>query len=497
LVNNGLKKIMLMKNFFKWFWIFIGLCVFGVSCGKVKHTDAPNIIFIIADDVSWDDIGAYGNPNIRTPNIDRLAKGGIRFDNVYLTTSSCSPSRISILTGRYPHNTGAAELHTEAPRHLLYFPELLKENGYFTALVGKWHEGPHTARAYDTLLVDKKANGEGGEDQWLSLLESVSQDQPFFFWLAPYDAHRTWSAESEFDKPYRPEDVRVPPTLVDDEDTRVDLAAYYNEISRLDDHVGQLLEALQHSGQLENTIIVFTADNPRAFPGNKTRLLDRGIKTPFIVHWPAGIKQVGAVASGMVSSIDIAPTLLEVAGISKPKEIQGRSFLSLLSQPDQSFREYIFAEHNWHDYEAYERAVSSTDYLYIFNERPQFTNDGPIDANQSSSAKSLKRGLVEGSLTPLQKEAYLYPRPREEFYDNRDTTQIDNLIQDEAYQDAIFKLRTVLEKWQEDTGDTLPEVLTKDWYHRQTGEPLPENGIRGEIPGAANRADTITNPGPF
>src|SRR5690606_24168910 len=125
-------------------------------------------------------------------------------------------------------------------------------------------------RAYDTLLVDKQANGESGAEQWLSLLEGVPTDKPFFFWLASYDAHREWSVDSAFKTPYAPEDVRMLETLVDDEVTRQDLASYYNEISRVDEYVGQLVKALGDRGQLENTIILFMADNGRAFPGSKT-----------------------------------------------------------------------------------------------------------------------------------------------------------------------------------------------------------------------------------
>lgn len=477
----------------------LGSClIWGVSCTPETGPDKPNLILIIADDVSWDDIGAYGNSQIRTPNIDRLAARGLRFDQAFLTASSCSPSRISILTGRYPHNTGAAELHTEAPPHLLYFPELLKEAGYFTALAGKWHEGPHTARAYDTLLVDTDVNGEGGEAQWLPLLKNAPKEKPFFFWLSPYDAHRAWSADSAFGLPYAPGEVRVPETLVDDETTRRDLASYYNELSRLDDHVGRLVKTLEDRGQLDNTLIVLMADNGRAFPGSKTRLYDRGIKTPFIVHWPKGIRNSATTVGALVSSIDIAPTLLAVAGIDKPKDIQGKSFAHLFSQPDASFRNYVFAEHNWHDYEAYERAVRTPDYLYIVNERPDFRNDGPIDANQSPSAISLKRELEKGMLDSAQREAYIQARPREELYDHRrDSLQLDNLINSVTYREIRDQLRDILEQWQEETGDTLPDSLTGDWYHREKGGALPLKGVRGEMPGATRRADTISKPGPF
>lgn len=454
----------------------------------------PNIIFIIGDDISWDDIGVYGNAKIKTPNLDKLAKEGLRFTNLYLTASSCSPSRTSILTGRYPHNTGAAELHSPLPAHLAYFPELLKKQGYFAALAGKWHEGPNTRRAYDTLLVDRKANGEGGEAQWLNLLRARPKDKPFFFWLAPFDAHRPWSARTEGHEHDPQTEIVVPPTLVDDRETRQDLAHYYNEISQLDHYVGQLRAELVRQGVAENTIIIFTADNGRAFPGSKTRLYDAGVKTPFIVNWPAGIRP-GQVCESLVSSIDIAPTLLELAGTQPTESFQGVSFVQLLKNPEKAFRKYVFAEHNWHDYAAYERSVRSRDFLYIINKRPELDNGGPIDANQSPSAKALK---AAGKLTVLQKDALLKPRPTEEFFDNRkDPLQTHNAIANKSYATQLAEHRAILEQWQQETGDTEPKSITPDWYHRETGEPVASNGQRGEMPGSSKKADHINRKGPF
>src|SRR5690606_20804695 len=171
--------------------------------------------------------------------------------------------------------------------------------------------------------------------------------------------------------PYQPDEVNVPPSLADTWETRKDLASYYNEITRLDTYVGELIEILEKQGIADNTLIIFMADNGRAFPGSKTRLYDRGIKTPFIAYWPNGIKKTGEICDALISSIDIAPTLLEAASIKPPKSVQGKSLLHLFSEPSAPFRNYIFAEHNWHDYEAYERAVRTKDFLYIINERPE------------------------------------------------------------------------------------------------------------------------------
>nr|WP_295926838.1 sulfatase [uncultured Dyadobacter sp.] len=456
-----------------------------------------NIIFIIGDDISWDDIGAYGNTKVKTPNLDRLAKEGMKFTNMFLTTSSCSPSRTSILTGRYPHNTGAAELHSPLPAHLKFFPELLQQKGYFTALAGKWHEGPVTKRAYDTLLVNQELNGEGGEEQWINLLKSRPKQKPFFFWLSPYDAHRPWSKTTNGPQHDPGRDIQVPPTLVDDSGTRQDLASYYNEIARLDHYVGLLETELAAQGLLENTLIIFTADNGRPFPGSKTRLTDAGIKTPFLVKWPTGIPP-GQVSQSLVSAIDIAPTLLELAGVQAGVTFQGHSFAKLFKNPHQEFRKYIFAEHNWHDYEAYERAVRTKDFLYITNKRTQFDNGGPIDANQSPAAKSLKAVRQSGKLTPLQNDAFIVPRSAESFFDqSKDPLQSLDLIENQTYNHQIQALKKILARWILETGDTVPQALTPDWYDRVTGQPLPAKDQRGEMPGTAKRADHIHAKGPF
>lgn len=480
--------------------IWKALTVILIILGNIRVAgaqNAPNIIFIIADDISWDDIGTYGNSKVKTPNLDKLAKNGLKFENMFLTASSCSPSRTSILTGRYPHNTGAAELHTPLPAHLSFFPGQLRRGGYFTALAGKWHEGPATKSAYDTLLINRVDNGEGAELQWINLLNARPKNKPFFFWLAPLDAHRPWSEQTGGPTHDPAAEVVVPPMLVDTRETREDLKKYYDEIANLDHYVGLLEKELEKQGIAENTLIIFTADNGRAFPGSKTRLYDAGVKTPFLAKWPKGIKP-GLVTRSLISSIDIAPTLLELAGLKPAETIQGKSFASLLKTPDKEFRTYIFAEHNWHDYEAYERSVRSKEFLYIVNKRPLLDNGGPIDANQSPSANALKKARESGKLTKLQNDVFLVPRPVEEFFDNlKDPLQSENEIQNEAYATDIAKLRRVLKQWQDETGDTEPAHLTPDWYDRQTGAPTNQKGKRGEMPGSSGNADRINTGGPF
>ena len=179
----------------KYLNILLG-CTILISCNSTnsnkKVYPKPNIIIFIADDISWDDFGCYGNNQVKTPNIDYLAKNGVIFNNTYLTTSSCSPSRNSIITGRYPHNTGAAELHTSPPIEMISFPEVLKNNGYYTLQAGKFHMGDYAKRGFSEVHDNKKINGLGGENYWEKAIINRPKEKPFFMWLASYDAHRTW-----------------------------------------------------------------------------------------------------------------------------------------------------------------------------------------------------------------------------------------------------------------------------------------------------------------
>ena len=491
--------------------IVISLMVSSCAPDKKSSVDVrPNIVFIIGDDVGCYDLGCYGNDRIITPNIDALAAKGLKFDNAFLTTSSCSPSRVSIITGRYPHNTGACELHSPLPADQVLFPEILKKYGYYTAQAGKWHFGSTpmifnekdtvklgpAVRAFNRISAMKPKNGDGGEDMWIPFLKERPKDKPFFMWFAAYDSHRPWGAD-DFKVQNKPEDVWVPGFLYDGKATRKDLASYYNEISRLDFFVGEVEKELKRQGIADNTIIVFTSDNGRPFPRSKTRVYDSGMKTPLIVKWPAKINPAQKTEA-LVSIIDLAPTLLEAAGIKPGKTFQGRSFGKLFSDPEQDFRSYTFSEHNWHDYEAYERQVHTKQWLYLINKRPQFDAWGPADAVVSPSMHELYEAYKSNSLTPEQKDIFIKPRPEEELFDCiKDPFQYHNLAGEPQYRVVKNKLAEILAEWQAETGDTCPDDLTADHFDRKTGERLFKGFKWGEMPGASLRADTITAPGPF
>ena len=253
----------------------------GLAPATSLADDRPNFVIIIGDDISWNDYGTYGHPHIQTPHVDQLAKSGIRFDLAFLTTSSCSPSRCSIMTGRYPHSTGAGELHQPLPADQIIFPQLLKAAGYYTAASGKWHLGTAPRQHFDAITDGKPS----GCEQWVSTLKNRTPNKPFFMWFASYDAHRSWSPNA-IEKQHEPSDIVVPPYLPDTDLTRSDLGQYYDEVSRMDEYVGKVIAELTRQGELDNTFVLVMADNGRPFPRCKTTLYDSGIRTPFIVHWP-------------------------------------------------------------------------------------------------------------------------------------------------------------------------------------------------------------------
>lgn len=489
---------------------FLLLLTFSVCTAT---DDRPNVVLFIADDVSWNDFGCYGNKAARTPNIDKLANNGIRFDHAYLTASSCSPSRSSIITGRYPHNNGkASELHQPISGHLPWFPELLRDAGYYTALSGKHHmkstapkKGPAARpRAFDHTDRGRSEANSGGHANWVSVTQNRPRDKPFFFWFAAFDAHRDWDADNQWDKReygpmHQPKDVVVPPFLRDDEVTRNDIASYYNEVTRFDHFIGRVVDELEKQEELDNTLILVMADNGRPFPRAKTRLHDSGMRTALVAHWPNGIAKKGP-ATALVSAVDLAPTVLQMAGCSIPETVQGVSILPVLNGSEDSVRDYAFSEHNWHDYEAHGRSVRHGDFLLVRNFRPQLPWQGPADSVRSPSHQSLLSGRDAGELNAAQQDVFLAPRPQVELYNMAtDPWQLTNLTDNTDYSVVRKELVTVLERWMDETGDSVPASLRRDRFDRDKGTRLPEpDFVTADIitAGEDRNADRINNPGP-
>ncbi|MDZ7719809.1 MAG: sulfatase [Balneolaceae bacterium] len=495
--------------------------LFGIKCvavfcfftlfviGAQAQDNRPNIILFMSDDVSAGDFGSYGHPTIQTPNIDNLAANGLRFENAYLTTSSCSPSRTSLITGRYPHNTGAPELHmVNSPylENLPQFPHLLRKAGYYSAQAGKEHFNGDASKSFEVM----GGGGNSGSENWVSRLQERPKDKPFFMWFSSYDAHRNWDQPLS-DGPHGVEDVRVPPYMVDGPMTRKDLAHYYNEIHRFDKNIGLVLDELKRQGVYENTLIIVVSDNGRPFPRSKWWLYDSGIKTPLVMYWPDKIVEP-AVPKSLVSVIDLPPTILELAGVSVPSSFQGVSLTPFIEDPDSNVRDFVFAERNWHAQRHHERMVRYGNFVYIRNNLPElvgmnlvhyaFDRAGRYRDGQIAAYSELVDHWRAGKATDAQKDVVMKPRPEEMLFDvSKDPHQLNNLAENMKYADQLEFLRKALDMWTEQTGDTVPEFddMTPDRANRQNweegiGSGRPEGG---EVPGQSTEAWNINHSGPI
>jgi arylsulfatase A-like enzyme len=447
------------------------LCALLIAgCAPPERPESsPNILVLVADDQGEGDLSCYGHPVLRTPNIDRLAREGARFERAFLTISSCSPSRASILTGRYPHRTGAPDLHQPLPADQRTVARELRGAGYHAMAVGKWHLGAAERKQWDQIV--ECAGGEL-EPQALRLLTERPKDRPFFFWVASTDPHRPYG-ETPGVAPHDPAKVVVPPYLPDHPLIRKDLALYYDRISRFDHQVGAILDELSREGLLDSTFIVYLSDNGMPFPRAKTTLYDSGIRTPFLVRYPPLVK-AGTVSSGLLSMVDLAPTMLDLAGVA-PTTMDGRSFLPRLGRPEQAGRDAIYAEANWHDFAQFTRAVRTDRHLLVHNfywDKPLWNS---VDSIQSDTWTGMMEVKAAGKLTPAQAAIFVEPRSEEELYDlEKDPQSLKNVAGEPAFAATLAQLRQRLAAWMKETDDAVPAQRVPDGWTRE-GIPLPHN----------------------
>lgn len=480
-----------------------------VSLGAAA-ADAPrraNIVFVIADD-HGQDAGCYGNPVVRTPNLDRLAKEGTRYVNAFCTTASCSASRSVILSGLHNHATGQFG-HTHNYHHFSAYgsvyslPAILADNGYRTARIGKFHVAPEEVFRFEKVLPM-----QGGARNPVKMAENCREflaeksDKPFFLYLATHDPHRSGDVRKDLaEEPnafgnagakagveevvYDPKRVIVPPWMPDTPAARAEIAQYYQAVSRVDQGLGRLVEILKETGQYENTLIVYTADNGSAMPGSKTTLYEPGMRLPLVVRHPA-VSNRGVVSRAMVSWVDFAPTLLEVAGVKQvmapplragdpedgprrparnapakvPYAFHGRSFLSTLEQdkPADGWDE-VYASHTFHEITMYYpmRVVRTERYKLILNVAHQLPFPFASDLYESGTWQSALKAGSEAVYGKRRVSAFVQ-RPKYELYDlQSDPDEVKNLAEDAAHREVFEKLSVKLKAFQERTGD--PWVL--------------------------------------
>jgi N-sulfoglucosamine sulfohydrolase len=427
---------------------------------------AKNVVIIIADDLGMQ-LGCYGDKAIRSPNIDTLAKRGVRFARAYATVSSCSPSRASILTGLFTHQNGQYGL--QHPPHsqqthpwVQSLPNLLRAIGYWTGIIGKVHIGPLSVYNFHAQITK-----DLGGNRDVAAMAKAARDfinrregRPFFLVHAFSDPHRAKEgfgnaafAKDPNEVRYDPKDVTVPPHLPDRPDVRRELAEYYQSITRMDRGVGLLIEVLREAGALDDTIIIFVSDNGIPFPGAKTTLYEAGIHLPMILAGP-GIP-AGRTNQGLVSFADVAPTVLDFAQAKGPKhKLPGRSLLPILGDDHPQGRDAVFASHQFHEITMYYpmRAIIAPKHKLIVNLAPEREYPLASDLWGSPTWQGI-RSRKDAMMGKLPVAAFLH-RPREELFDlDADPHELHNLAGDPAYANVLRDLRGRLRAWQRETND--------------------------------------------
>lgn len=456
---------------------FLGTAAFAVAAAPTVAAarpsgglSRPNILWLIADDLGDRDLGCYGHPSIRTENLDRLAGRGVRFDSAFVTTSSCSPSRASVFTGKYPHATGAEDLHVPLPEGQKILPAHLSALGYYTANVGKLHLGPHAAAQFDRV--------EDSLGAWQAVLEQRPDGKPFFLAVGFNDPHRPY-APGAIPDPTSPDNVLVPPYLADTPETRQDLAYYYDYVTRMDREIGRIVSRIDSLGLTGNTLVVFFSDNGMPFPRAKTSCYDSGVRVPMIVSRPGHLPQ-GQTSRALVSTVDLAPSTLALLGREAPDEMQGLDLSRLFLEPAADGREYVFTERNWHNIDDHIRSARDSRYKYIRNFFPRQMTPLASDLMSSPSYGSLLELRDLNRLTREQMRLFMVPRAGEELYDTRsDPWEFVNLAGDPRYAAELERLRAECERWTAETGDVPPEkrrkhnldIFTRERYGKTVGEP--------------------------
>lgn len=420
----------------------------------------PNIVLFITHD-QGQFLGCYNSPqapnSLFTPNLNKLAKNGIKFTNYFCTAPQCSPSRGSIMTGLYPHQhglMGLVNLGWTLPENNKTLPMYLREYGYSTHLLGLQHESLNVSSlGYDNIGERKKSytyNTEKMEEKYQIFFEERSdKKQSFFVNIGTIEVHRPFVLWSD---PVDPKHIKVPPFLPDNDMVREDLGLYYGSIERVDLAIGKILECLDKFNLRKNTLFIFTTDHGSPFPRAKCTLYDPGIKTALIMNHPESeVIKGGKVIHEMISNIDLLPTILEIVGCKPPRQIEGRSFYPLINNLYGRFRNEIYTEKTYHEIYDPIRSIRTEKYKYIRNfESLDTLYQLPLDIQRSPSGKYIHETIKK-------------PREEEELYDlENDPNEQTNLIKDQAYAEILTELRQKLMDWMIKTQDPLMQGKIED-----------------------------------
>ena len=474
---------------------FVILSILAVSIGTTAFADSdnrgrPNILLAIADDWGYPHASSYGDPVVKTPTFDRLAREGVLFSRAFVSSPSCTPSRGSLLTGQHFWRLRqGANLWSTLPADISVYPDRLEKAGYFVG---------HTRKGWGPGKLGERTRNPAGPqfDDFEQFLAQRPKEAPFCFWFGSIDPHRPYEPGSGGASGIDLSKIKVPAALPDAAETRSDVADYYFEVQRFDREVGQLLDKLEAIGELDNTLVVMTSDHGMPFPRGKANLYDLGTRVPLAMRWGSRIKRPGRTVSEFVLLPDLAPTFLTAAGLPVPDVMTGRSLLGILrgEKEDGAPRDHVVFGRERHTpaQEAPQsggypmRGIRTEKHLYIRNFEPDRwpigTPDykrafferawlGDTDNGPSKEYIWLQRG--EPAMKAFYELAFA-KRPAEELYDLKaDPDELHNVADVEKYRAAKEELSMRLMTELGETRD--PRVVGG-------GEQFDEYPYYGSIP---------------
>lgn len=457
--------------------LFVASFTFASVHFASARTSKPNLVIFIADDHSYTDCGAYGARDVRTPNIDRLAREGLLFRNAFAGSPTCMPSRAVMFTGLMPFRNGAHANNlagqSQCREDVLSLPHYLTKLGYRVAQAGKTHFGPKLVFPFERIENSEVPepgfeNNRGlhmdlntkAVDEWLGKLP---QDEPFCLVVCDHSPHVIWSAKAT----YHPAAITVPPNHIDTPELRGARARYYTDVTKMDANLGNVLASLEKYNFATNTVFVYTADQGAQWPFAKWGLYDQGIHVPLIMRWPGKIPG-DSDTDALISLVDLLPTFIQIAGGNGPFNLDGKSFLRVLEGKTSKHRDVIYATHSQdglHMNLSPMRSLRTAGYKYILNLSPENEYTTHMDkAKDHDGGREYWDSWVEKAKHDPHAADILqryHRRPPEELYDVLlDPYEVHNLADDSNYAAIKRKLSEQLAVWRKEQNDnkTGPEL---------------------------------------
>ncbi|SKB83552.1 sulfatase family protein [Daejeonella lutea] len=444
-----------------------------------RSQSKPNIVIYITDDQNQEDVGAYGNTDVRTPNMDQLAKEGMRFNKAYAASSMCSPSRSVMFTGLYPYRNGSQMNHFTTRPGIGNLPAFLKEAGYRVVIAGKTDVFPLSAFPFEHIgkefgKYEPVANRTDRRQESVKMIEShfkEKPEQPLCIIIAPWLPHVPWVKNVDYD----PAKIKLPDYLADTKETRAAVASYYQSITTADSLLGEVMTTVDRAGKKDNTAFFYFADQGAQFPGAKWTVYDKGLRVPFIVRWPGQVAK-GSTSDALISLVDLTPTLVDMAGLKPKTGLDGKSFKDVLTKGKKEHHEYIFAEtsvepHYWYNYTPSRSVLTASGLHYIRNYHPGrrfITHIDKVERNMFYFDSWVESAL-NNNKSKFLLDRYSYREPEELFNLINDKNEFVNLSGAPASRSDLLKLAGLLQQELDRQGESEASIVhgpLPDFYDR-------------------------------